>query len=365
MKKILNFLKNIIIIAYILLIIFVTICLISYNDFQVTQLGQTTLLPVIDEDLKPDFTVGDLLIIQKNKLTDVKEGDKVFFYRKRFGEVTVNFAPVTSVQQVSNTESTFTVEGDYKFSSSNFIGKVDTITVIPKVGGVLSVLQSKWGFLFLGVFPSLVAFLYTLHSVVTEVIGTDDEEKTKKRKKKKTTEKHSKEDEEEKVVDDKKEMAESAETVENKSEEIKEEKTEEVVTEKEIKETVVEKEEPKEKEDAKESTSVVETDAAEEKQAENTQVVEQGAEEFKVQEEKREAEEVQETKTEEQPKQEEKTDEEKRRAAIEAKMKSMTEEEKRALIKAKLDSMTDEEKRALIEAKRKKLEAEKNKKDDQ
>ena len=56
-----------------------------------------------------------------------------------------------------------------------------------------------------------------------------------------------------------------------------------------------------------------------------------------------------------------KIDEQKKKALIEAKMKSMTEEEKRALIQAKLNSMTEEEKRALIEAKRKKLEAEKNK----
>ena len=99
----------------------------------------------------------------------MSEGDRIFFYRTSAGEATINIATVTNVEKVTNTEFTYTVEGDYRFSSSNFIGKVDTATVIPRVGSFLSILQSKWGFLFLGVFPSLIAFLYTLYSIFLEI----------------------------------------------------------------------------------------------------------------------------------------------------------------------------------------------------
>ena len=47
MKEKLNFARNILIILYILLIIFITICLLSYNDYKVTEFGNTTILPVI------------------------------------------------------------------------------------------------------------------------------------------------------------------------------------------------------------------------------------------------------------------------------------------------------------------------------
>lgn len=57
MKKIFNFVKNLLIIIYILLIIFVTICLLSYNDYKLAVLGKNTLVPVIDTDLEPDYTV--------------------------------------------------------------------------------------------------------------------------------------------------------------------------------------------------------------------------------------------------------------------------------------------------------------------
>ena len=57
MKKICSFVKNLIIFIYILLIIFVTICLLSYNDYKITVLGDQTLIPIIDENLEPDYTL--------------------------------------------------------------------------------------------------------------------------------------------------------------------------------------------------------------------------------------------------------------------------------------------------------------------
>ena len=175
-KETLENVKNFIIFAYILLIIFVTICLLSYNEYKMTVFGKNTLIPIIDENLEPDYTIGDLVVVPKNRLSSVEAGDKIFFYRTASGETTINYATVTKSERVTDTEFTYTVEGDYRFSSSNFIGKTDTATVVPFVGKALSTLQSKWGFLFLGVFPSLVAFLTTLHYVIVEL----QEEKERK-----------------------------------------------------------------------------------------------------------------------------------------------------------------------------------------
>ena len=187
LKNVWEFVKNFVIIAYILLIIFVTICLLSFNEYKVTEFGKNTIIPIIDEDLEPDYTVGDLVIVEKGKLSRVDVGDVVFFYRTISGITTINYAKITKSEMVTDTEFTYTVEGDYKFSSSYFIGEAENATVIPKVGKVLSILESKWGFLFLGVFPSLVAFLYTLHYVIVEVQENKEAEKKKKKKKKKKT----------------------------------------------------------------------------------------------------------------------------------------------------------------------------------
>lgn len=345
MKKTCKFLKNFLIIAYIVLIIFITICLLSYNDYKMTVFGRNTLIPVIDKDL-PDYQLGDLLIVNKNKFSQIDIGDEIFFYRTVSGETSINYAEVTAIERVTDKEFTFTVEGNYKFSSERFIGKAETATVIPKIGSVLHILQSKWGFLFLGVFPSLIAFLYTLYTVILEVRedDEDDEITVKKAKKKKdgdtnkneveVMKKEKKDKKKQEVENDEKINKNNPKNVENKLN--IEEKKENVLEDKDTEK----KEENKNTEQVKQIKNQTITNNTKETNSTNSKV----NSEEKVKEEK-----IQ-------------TDEQKKKALIEAKMKSMTEEEKKALIQAKLNSMTEEEKRALIEAKRKKIEAEKNKK---
>ena len=332
MKKICNFVKNSIIFIYILLIIFVTICLLSYNDYKITVFGDKSLIPIIDENLEPDYTIGDLVIVEKNKLNKVQEGDVVFFYRTFAGEATINYAKLTGVERVTDTEYTFTVEGDYKFSSTYYIGNTESTVIIPKVGHILTILESKWGFLFLGVFPSLVAFLYTLYSIIAEVrYNTDDNDEDESDGKKEKSIKKVKEEkiQEEQIEEDK------ANIKEPEKIDQKEETKEEVKIEKNDEEFIKEnKEENKEEKKEKE---------ADEAKIETEEIKEQPKEE---------------------PQKENKTKNitaEQKKALVEAKLKSMTEEQKKALLEAKLKSMTDEEKRALIEAKKKKLEEQKNK----
>ena len=337
-KETLENVKNFIIFAYILLIIFVTICLLSYNDYKMTVFGKNTLIPIIDENLEPDYTIGDLVVVQKNRLSSVEAGDKIFFYRTASGETTINYATVLKSERVTDTEFTYTVEGDYKFSSSNFIGKTDTATVIPFVGKILSTLQSKWGFLFLGVFPSLVAFLTTLHYIIVEVQEEKERreleaEKAKKKKKKKAqAEKVEKENAVEEVKEEK--IVEEIEVVKN-----------ETINEEISEDTSVEKKEPVVTEDEEEIEEVVEVTVEVQKEEVKPEPVVEAS--VKVEEKTVEN------------KNEEMTAEQKKKAMIEAKMKSMTEEEKRALIEAKLKAMSPEEKRALIEAKKRKMEADK------
>ena len=357
MKNALEILKNFVITVYILLIIFVTICLLSFNDYKVTVLGDNTLIPIIDEDLEPNYTVGDLVIVNKGRLSAVESGDEIFFYRTVSGETTIHFATVTKAERVTDTEFTYTVEGDYMFSSSNYIGEVKDATVIPYAGKVLSVLQSKWGFLFLGVFPALVAFLYTLYNVFVEIKEVKEAEKrAKKKKKKKKAAQKAKEANSNNVVKD--------EVENNEETKIECANTEEVVTEEKTEDVTLEN---KEKEESGTVENVIEQPIVEKVEeqlpkVETTISIEREVPEEKVEDKEEKENVIPEENKEKQEEQEELTPEQKKKALIEAKMKSMTEEEKRALIEAKLKSMTPEEKRALIEAKKKKMEAEKNKK---
>ena len=57
---------NVIFIIYVVIAVFVTICLLSYNQFKVTEFGNYSLVIVTDNEMIPDYNKGDLLILDKS-----------------------------------------------------------------------------------------------------------------------------------------------------------------------------------------------------------------------------------------------------------------------------------------------------------
>ena len=88
-------------------------------------------------------------------------------------DVEVNFGKIIDQEKITATETTYTLDGGYKISGEYLIGPEQPATVVKGVGTVLSILQSKWGFLFLIVLPALIAFLYQIGVVVSELRGTN------------------------------------------------------------------------------------------------------------------------------------------------------------------------------------------------
>ncbi len=174
MKKII---VNILVAIYAVIAIFTTVCLLSYNEYKISEFGDNSLILVTNDDLNPDFKKGDLVIVNAAKKKEIIAGDKVFFYNSHDRKVDVSLAKVTKKTIVTSTESTFTLEGDVEISSQYVIGSTRDSSVIPKIANVLSVIESKWGFLFLIVLPSLIAFLYEISVVFMSIKEAKKEEK--------------------------------------------------------------------------------------------------------------------------------------------------------------------------------------------
>ena len=80
MKKFLKILGGIILIPYILIVIVVTVCLLNYNKYGVTEIGDYTLVIVKDKALEPTYQKGDLLIVEKKSNDTILKDDYIFFY---------------------------------------------------------------------------------------------------------------------------------------------------------------------------------------------------------------------------------------------------------------------------------------------
>lgn len=167
MKKVLT---NILFAIYIVIAVLITVCLLSYNNFKTTVLGNNALVVVSDNTFGENYSKGDLLIVDCNE--EIKIGEKVFYYTVFEQDVKLVIGEVKNVEEVTSTEKTYTLEDEHKISGEYVLGKADGVKTIKKVGTVLSVLESKWGFLFIIVLPALMAFIYQITVVVSEIVET-------------------------------------------------------------------------------------------------------------------------------------------------------------------------------------------------
>lgn len=193
MKKIFY---NTLIILYALIAIIVTICLLSFNQFKVSEFDSTTVLIINTNNLKEKgFNKGDLVLVDTTQKQE--PGEDIFFHAtSELGKTTVDIQTLKDKQVSSVTGETTYVLESKEIPSDLAIGPTKNSIRIGKLGTILSILESKWGFLILIVFPSLLAFLYELWEFIANIKAAkeddDDEE-----------EDDEDEDEEEKVVEKK------------------------------------------------------------------------------------------------------------------------------------------------------------------
>jgi len=164
-KSILKVLLVVFLIIYLGVEVFVTVCLLNFNDQRITELGKKSLI-IVDADLSKDYKKGDLLVVTKNPGEDVDKGDSIFFYNPS-EDFVVNYAEVTNVLK-SNEYYTYIVGNDYNVYYDYFIGK--SVKKYSGVGKVLSLLESKYGFLALIILPTMVAIIFELYAIIIEII---------------------------------------------------------------------------------------------------------------------------------------------------------------------------------------------------
>ena len=115
---------NILIILYFLVAVIVTYLLLSYNKYNIVETDNKYVLTLKEKN--PDFKESDLLVVKKSN--DYNKGDYVFCF----------FPKIFSLDNIK--------------SFSNCIS-----------------FSSKWGYLFIIIFPMLIAFVYEIYAIFKEI----------------------------------------------------------------------------------------------------------------------------------------------------------------------------------------------------
>lgn len=143
-----------------------TILLLNYNKYGVTQFDSTSFILINDSITSNNFEKGDLALVESKSINEISVGDEIFVYvvDSEDGSVSIDLGIIGEVHVA---DSAITFENGSTYSTKFIIGQASK--VYSDIGTYLSVVESKWGFLFIVLVPSFLIFVYEFYALVIEI----------------------------------------------------------------------------------------------------------------------------------------------------------------------------------------------------
>lgn len=173
LKVIKRVLVSIVLIAFFAFTVTMTILLLNYNKFGITQFDDTSLLIIKKGFTSETYQKNSLVIVESKEIKDYQIGEEVFVYHlDGHGGVNIELGVVG---QIFEEDDAITFSNGNTYSSEFIIGSGEKI--YPNIGKYLSIVESKWGFLFIILVPNFFLFVYQLYSLIVEIkYGKEDVE---------------------------------------------------------------------------------------------------------------------------------------------------------------------------------------------
>lgn len=146
MKKIVF---NIFIGIYLITTILITYVLLSYNKYNIAEFNNSYLFA----------DKSNLMIV--NKDDNIKNGDDIYYYGNN-GKIKMG-----KVNSIS--DGVYTLDNEYALDKDSVLGNKNKAKSYAILGSIYSILTSKWGYLFIIIFPMLIAFVYEIYEIVKEI----------------------------------------------------------------------------------------------------------------------------------------------------------------------------------------------------
>ena len=165
MKSFLRWVWSFFEVLIILYVIVLTSFLLCKNKYGYTQFGDYTFdnVSLFDEKNNKNLKKGDLLIVKNSN--DISEGDVVYYYAVYNENYIIKSGPVMEIKS-DDYSSLYTIDdnGPLSVVGTRLLGKY--ANTYPRIGGILSVLESRLGFLFCVLLPIMIVFIYQVYEFV-------------------------------------------------------------------------------------------------------------------------------------------------------------------------------------------------------
>jgi hypothetical protein len=183
LKKLFQFMWDLVEVLIIIYVIFVTTCILSKNRYGYTNLFGYTLVSVHQEDEAyiKDSKAGNLLVVKNDG--NVSKNQYVYYYYADVSD------PNNEKYVVRGAFVTDTIKGDGgelyslkdkedpKISKARVLGNYSNQYAV--IGGVLEFLETRLGFLFCVLLPIMIVFVYQIYEFVV-ILNYDKADKIRK-----------------------------------------------------------------------------------------------------------------------------------------------------------------------------------------
>ena len=188
MKNILRWIWSVLEVFIVVYVILITSLILNKNKYGYTEFFGCTIhnVNLIDENNIKNAHKGELLVVKKSN--DIEVGDLIYYYVAYNDNYIVRSDYVTKVAR-DDFSALYTVHRgneDFSIASDRVLGKYANL--YPTIGGILEVVESRIGFLFLVLLPIMIVFIYQVYEFIvvlhyedaTEDDDNDDYKENKK-----------------------------------------------------------------------------------------------------------------------------------------------------------------------------------------
>lgn len=159
-------------VGYFLFALCMTLLLLNFNKYNVTQFGDTSLIIINQDVSREEYDKGDLVIVESTQVENISIGDTLFCYK-----VDSNGNPLLEIGNVGEVyleEDAISFDNGDTYSSRFIAGK--PVKVYDDIGSFLSVVESRWGFLFIVLVPCFLIFIYEIYALILEIKYGEEED---------------------------------------------------------------------------------------------------------------------------------------------------------------------------------------------
>ena len=174
LKTIKRVLIGIILIVFFAFTITMTVLLLNYNKFGVTQFNDTSLLLIRNGFSSETYPKGSLVVVENKPVKNYNVGEEAFVYHLD-GKGGFNIE-LGVIGQLHEEDNAITFSNGETYSDEFIIGTGEKI--YPNLGTYLGIIESKWGFLFIILVPNFFLFVYQLYSLIVEIKYGNEEDTT-------------------------------------------------------------------------------------------------------------------------------------------------------------------------------------------